>query len=202
MQTSTHSSMSAMAGVLAPSIKCCICGNTLDAVEGDDFEKRLCGVCEERPDAARRVKAAAVGRTSSTTVNLLSPPANAGRAFTLADKSLISKLHGYMPHTQLLGILNERLVSDVGQGALLYTKAQLHDEVLAITAANPTAGGAPAGGHDWASLRKILNNAARSGVLEGVTEQVINDFAVVYSLNPKQVLVLKDIVLQAKKDQQ
>lgn len=199
MQSSMHaSSMSAMADVLAPSVKCRHCDNALSAIDGDDFEKRICGTCEESPGAAKRLKA--VGGGSGRIVNLLDRPAKSGRTFTSADKSIISKLHGYIPDAQLLGILNERLVGDMGDGALLYTKAQLHEEVVAIAAANPAVGRAPAGGHAWASLRKILNKAARSGVLKGVTEQVINDFAVVYSLNPKQVLILKDIVLQAKKE--
>ena len=60
------------------------------------------------------------------------------------------------------------------------------------------AAGAPAGGHDWPSLRKLIAKSERSGVLDAIDERVINDFAVVFSLNQKQVLVMKDIVLQAK----
>jgi len=195
-----HQCFSAMARPSDCTETCCICGAGLNAEEGDDFEKRLCGDCELRPDAARRVKASSAGRASTKVVNGFPENRNAGRSFTAADKSLISKLHGHMPTRRLLDVLNDRLVCDIGDGALLYTMNQLHAEIAAFTAANPASGAAPAGGHDWASLRKIMSKAVRDGVLEQISEQVINDFAVVYSLNPKQVIVLKDIVLQAKKD--
>src|SRR3546814_494308 len=97
-----------------------------------------------------------------------------------------------MPHAQRLAILNERLMCDLGPDAAQYTldqlSAQIGDQIQA----------APAGGHDWGSLRKMLGKASREGLLDLIDEQVINDFAVVYSLNAKQVLNLKDIVLQAK----
>jgi hypothetical protein len=56
----------------------------------------------------------------------------------------------------------------------------------------------PAGGHDWSSLRKLVAKARRDGVLERVTRQVIDDFAVVFSLNARQVLNLHDVLLKAK----
>lgn len=115
------------------------------------------------------------------------------RPFTTADKGLIRKVHGFMPAQQLLDILNERLVCDLGSDATLYTMEQLYAEV-------GDAMGAPAGGHDWPSLRKLLAKAQRDGVLDKIDEQTINDFAVVFSLNPKQVLALKDIVLQIKEE--
>jgi hypothetical protein len=115
------------------------------------------------------------------------------REFTTAEKSLIRKVHGWMPPEQLLALLNERLVSDVGPNTALYKMEQLYQTI--------GDGVIPAAGGDWASLRKIISKAKRSGVLDLITEQNINDFAVVYSLNAKQVLVLKDIVLQAKGDE-
>lgn len=115
------------------------------------------------------------------------------RPFTVADKGLIQKMHGFMPAQQLLDILNERLVCDLGQDAALYTMDQLHAEIGANAAV-------PAGGHDWPSLRKLLSKAERDGVLDAINEQTIDDFAVVFSLNSKQVMVLKDIVLQAKEE--
>ena len=60
----------------------------------------------------------------------------------------------------------------------------------------------PAGGNDWGSLRKLLAKARRDGVLEGIAEQTLNDFAVVYSISQKQLLVIKDTVLQAMEDGQ
>lgn len=116
------------------------------------------------------------------------------RPFTAAEKGLIQKVHGFMPAQQLLNILNERLVCDLGQDAVYYSMEQLYAEI------GDTASGAPASGHDWPSMRKLIAKAGRAGVLDSINEQVINDFAVVFSLNQKQVLVLKDIILQAKEE--
>ena len=44
----------------------------------------------------------------------------------------------------------------------------------------------------------LLAKARREGVLDQINEQVINDFAVVYSLNQKQVMTLKDILLNGE----
>lgn len=180
----------AVAEVDAPP-KCRICQCRLDETEDDDMENHVCSSCKSRPEGKRLL-----GLATITSI----PPANAGklahsksaRDFTPAEKGLIRKVHGFMPHHQLLSILNERLASDLGPDALPYTMDQLHAEL------NGLPGGAPAGGHDYPSLRKLLANAERAGTLDKINEQVINDFAVVFSLNPKQVLVLKDIILQAK----
>lgn len=118
----------------------------------------------------------------------------AARSFTAAEKGLIRKVHGFMPPQQLLDILNERLVCDLGSTAVPYTMEQLFTEI------GSSGAGTSATGHDWPSLRKLLAKAERDGVLATINEQVINDFAVVFSLNQKQVLVLKDIVLQAKEE--
>jgi hypothetical protein len=111
------------------------------------------------------------------------------RDFTASDKALIHKVHGYMAAAQLLGILNARLVVDVGDGVGLYTIDQLRTEIATATTAMP------ADASDWATLRKMLAKARRAGVLDLINEQVINDFAVVYSLNQKQMMLLKDILL-------
>lgn len=115
--------------------------------------------------------------------------AQKSREFTSSDKALIRKVHGYMAPLQLLGILNERLVCDMGDGAALYTIDQLKAEIAGVTSA------VPASDNDWGTLRKLLAKARRDGVLGLINEQVINDFAVVYSLNQKQVMTLKDILL-------
>jgi len=114
------------------------------------------------------------------------------RPFTAAERSLIKRVHGYMLPQQLLDILNERLVCDLGPDAERYNMEQLYAEIGDIPVA------VTAGGHDWPGLRKLLARASQAGVLDGITEQVINDFAVVFSLNDKQVLVLKDIILPRK----
>jgi hypothetical protein len=121
--------------------------------------------------------------------------APAPRDFASADKALIRRVHGYMSALQLLSILNERLACDVGADAVPYTIDQLHAEISSVSSA------VPAGGNDWGSLRKVLAKARRAGVLDAIDEQVINDFAVVFSLNQKQVLTLKDIVLQREEEE-
>jgi hypothetical protein len=80
----------------------------------------------------------------------------------------------------------------LGPDAERYSMEQLYTEI------GDASNGAPAGGHDWASLRKLLARARQSGVLAGITEQIIKDFAVVFSLNQKQLMVLKDIILSTE----
>lgn len=114
------------------------------------------------------------------------------RDFTPAEKSLIRKVHGFMPADALLKLLNERLVADQGPDTIRYTMEQLFAEI------GDAAGAVPVGGHDWASLRKLLAKAKRDGVLDDIDEHVILNFAVVYSLNMKQYLTLKEIILKTK----
>lgn len=136
------------------------------------------------------------GVTSHPRVGLAPKTTQPTREFTSSDKALIRKVHGYMSSPlQLLGILNERLACDHVPAVTPYTIEQLHAEIASVSSAVPASGG------DWASLRKALAKAKCAGVLDGITEQVINDFAVVYSLNQKQVLTLKDIVLQPKEEE-
>ena len=123
-------------------------------------------------------------------------PVGKPRDFTAADKALIRRVHAYMNPLQLLGILNTRLTCDLGVSVDLYTIDQLRTEIASVSSA------VPAGGNDWGSLRKLLAKARRDGVLEGIAEQTLNDFAVVYSISQKQLLVIKDTVLQAMEDGQ
>ena len=112
----------------------------------------------------------------------------AHRAFTAADRALIKSMNGHLPPTQLLRILNQRLMADQGVEAEDgYTLEQLRAEIERLNA-----GSAPVG---WSSVRKVLADARRSGVLSQINEHLINDFAVVFSLNAKQVLHLKDVLL-------
>lgn len=169
---------------------CRLCTCTLraadDLYEGDNFELGVCADCKDRPEAKRLGIGGTVKETQTKTGGSRNRPA---RGFTPAEKSLISKVHGYMPPGQLLAILNERLACDLGPDASPYTIEQLHAEIGDASAS------APEGGHDWASLRKLLARARRDGVLEQISEQVINDFAVVFSLNTRQVVNLKDMLL-------
>lgn len=166
--------------------KCRLCRCKLDAGEGDDFDLHVCRSCKGRPEA-RRLDIGVVG-------GRMRPGVKSAREFTVAEKDLIRKLHGFMLPQQLLNLLNERLRSDLGPDALLYSMDQLYAEIG--DAPTPAAGG----GHDWPGLRKLLAAAERAGTLAAVNEQVIDDFAIVFSLNQKQVLVLKDIILQSQGD--
>lgn len=122
---------------------------------------------------------------AARTVRLM---ADGPRPFSTAEKSLIRKVHGYMPAAQLLELLNERLAADFGPDEDQHTMEQLRAEVGHIDSA-------PDGDHDWTSIRKLLAKAKRDGILGKITRQVIDDFAVVYSLNSAQVLRLQDVLL-------
>ncbi|MCR6481024.1 hypothetical protein NU688_33040 [Variovorax sp. ZS18.2.2] len=118
------------------------------------------------------------------------------RGFNDADLALIRKIGAFMPAPKLLGVLNDRLVSDLGPDEEPYTLEQLNTTIKEVHGgSNPALLG-----RDWPSVRKLLAHARRAGVLEQINEQVINDFAVVFQLNAKQVVELKDIVLGAKED--
>ena len=156
--------------------RCGLCGCNLDSDPHADRTILACGSCKARPEAKR--------------LRNPEPP----RSFTEAEKSLIRKIHGYLPPLQLLGILNDRLRSDLGPDAQPYTTEQLHAEIAAMP------GTKPSGNHGWAGLRKLLAQAKRAGTLDQITEQVINDFAVVFSLSPKELMRVKDILLQPAED--
>lgn len=95
----------------------------------------------------------------------------------------------------MLGILNERLAADQGNRVAPYTIEQLRREIASVASA------VPASTNDWGTLRKLVAKARRDGTLGLIDEQVIDDFAVVFSLNHKQVLILKDILLDRTEDE-
>lgn len=158
----------------------CRCRMTVAELAEDDGRK-LCAECRTRPEAA--------------SFGYLPPPGDDGsrrpRPFTTADKSLIKQVHGFMPAEQLLALLNERMVADLGDGVPPYTMTALHAEISQIS------GAVVAQGTDWSSLRKLMAQAGCSGILDKITLQTINDFAVVFGLSPAQVLRLKDVVLES-----
>ena len=155
---------------------CRLCGCNINSDRDADRTISACGSCKSRPDAR------------------VSTRPQVTRAFTDADRSLISKVHGYMPRMQLLGILNDRLRSDLGPDVQPYSIEHLHVEIAALP------GSKPGGDHGWGGLRKLLAQAKRAGTLDRINEQVINDFAVVFSLSPKHLMRLKDILLQQTED--
>lgn len=151
--------------------RCRLCGCSIGCDPDADRTILACSSCKARPDAADLQG---------------SRPA---RAFTDADRSLIRKVQGFLPTAQLLGILNDRLRSDLGPDTQPYTVEQLHAEIAALPGAKP------GGDHGWAGLRKLLAQARADGTLSQVSEQVITDFAVVFSLSPRQFMRLKDILI-------
>jgi hypothetical protein len=155
---------------------CRLCGCNIDRDPDADRTIPACGSCKTRPEANGTTKP------------------QAARAFTDAERSLIKKIHGYMPRMQLLGILNDRLRSDLGPDVQPYSIEQLHTEIAALP------GSKPGGDHGWAGLRKLLAQAKRAGTLDQINEQIVNDFAIVFSLSPKHLMRLKDILLQPAED--
>lgn len=112
-----------------------------------------------------------------------------------AEKALIKRLHGVMSAAKLLELLNERRAADRESNTLRLTAEQLQAEITTVADLPSVSAGT-----DWAGLRKLLAEARRSGVLDAIDEQVLNDFAVVFSCSPKQLVSLKEIVLGAKED--
>ena len=171
---------------------------TRQVVKAFDAARRLAGVMRDHPEQVLFEATDPPGLPDEQVAFLkealasLHNPAQKPSVFTAADKALIRKVHGYMAPLQLLGILNERLICDQGGSAVLYTIDQLKAEIASVTTAVPSSG------NDWGTLRKLLAKARREGVLDQINEQVINDFAVVYSLNQKQVMTLKDILLNGE----
>jgi hypothetical protein len=158
--------------------RCQLCAIVLGFDPEDDLERRLC-VTHKNDPRTRKLHAVTGGR----------PGAARLREFTPADKSLIRSTHGYMPIADLLRVLNERLHADQGADVPAYTLEQLHRELQAC--ATESAAG-------WASLRQVLTQARRSGVLAQISGPVIDDFATVWQLSPAQVMNLRDVIRGAQ----
>jgi hypothetical protein len=120
----------------------------------------------------------------------LKPQPGRPREFNVAERSMIHRLHGFMAPEQLLSILNDRLVADIGEGAVRYSMDNLYAEIKSGM------GNSEDTAFDWANLRKRLAAARKSGLLDQIDAQVIEDFAVVFSINTRQAMTLKDILLQ------
>jgi len=181
-----------------PSIRCRLCTCILGAEDDDDESLALCAACKRRPEARRlglpQLRDVPPSRATSglPVPSVGSGPLTPAREFTEAERALIRKVHGFMPAQQLLALLNERLACDLGPDATPYSMDQLHAQIGSFAAP------VPSGGHGWAAQRKLIAQARKAGVLDAVTEQVIDDFAVVFSLNPKQVLYLRDTLLPSE----
>lgn len=183
-------SASAAAVMTAPAprtytrCKFCTCALGLD----DDSAQGVCLDCATRPDVKRKL--AAVASTPAIPRPAAAPEPSQKRPFSPAEKSLIKHMHHILPPADLLRILNDRLVADVGAGAPLWTLEQLHAETSTLQQSDRAV--------DWAGLRQVLNVARRCGVLEQITPQVINDFAVCFQLSSAQVMNLRDVIRSAK----
>lgn len=153
----------------------------------------LCGSCADRPEA-KRVARDSAGRAMPSRPQAVPPPVKpaAAPAFGPAAKALIKHMHAYVPAGELLGILNERLVADVGPSAVRFTLEQLQAELQASAA--------PAEAGDWGGLRKLLADARSKGVLATITATTIDDFAVLFQLSAAQAMTLKDVIQHAKEE--
>lgn len=155
------------------SIAKCICGCRLTPEEAKR-QPPVCDSCTGRPEAKR------LGQR---------PPENiraGARDFTPAERAMIARMAPILPEKSLLELLNERLVSDLGPDAAPYTLEQLR----AAAPAKP----ASAQASDWVELRRLLARARRTGLLDQITPQMIEDFAVVYSLTAGQLMRIKDAI--------
>lgn len=167
--------------------KCRLCECLLDGARGDFISTRLCRECSHRPEARQFPKAGRPGLAMTQPGTRPNP-----RSFSDADKALMRSLHGFMPHALLLQTLNNRRVADDPR-AVPITPAELDAEIRAINATAQRSGG----GSDWAMLRRALNAAREAGLLQRITPNIIQDFAVVFQLSPQQLAHLKDIVADA-----
>jgi hypothetical protein len=168
-------------------IKCRVCGCLLRLEDGDNMDARICGDCLTRPEGKRLLAVPPINGNGTR------PQADQPRAFTVAEKALMRSLQGVLPIGDLLRILNDRLRADVGAHAPAYTLEQLHSELKNVAPAETSP-------RTWAGLRRVLAEARTAGVLVAITPQVIEDFAVVYSLAPAQLMHVRDVVRAAQEE--
>jgi len=165
----------------AQHLRCRLCASALSSKDGDDLEIGGCARCKVKKPAKfaeLQKRAAPTGGRSSA--------ATAEHQFNDAEKALITRLGGLTPLPKLLQLINDRRQSDK-PGSPLFTIQQLQDEHDRITS-RPTDSG-------WVVMRRLLRDARETGVLQKVTAEVIDDFAIVYQLTRGQVLHLKDVLL-------
>ena len=170
--------MAAPAQTPTTFLRCRLCQVLLKG-GGDDAER---GFCKTHIDDPRAI--AMLAKPSRQATPGEPPP------FTPAERSLIRHTGVHLPAADLLKILNDRLVADRGLSVVRHTLEQLHAEVAAATATAADTG--------WGGLRRRLARARKDGVLEQLTPQVIDDFAVVFQLTAAQVTYLRDAVASAK----
>lgn len=153
---------------------CRLCRCKLGAA--DNLGLQVCLHCDGRPEA-RRLGPPAMSREGHVA------PA---RELTELDLLLIRQLCPSVGRIKLLDILNERLRADLGPDAQPYCMAQLEPHLSSVSAT---------GAADFAALRMTLARARRTGLLDRITPQLIDDFAAVFMLAPGQVVQVKDAIL-------
>jgi hypothetical protein len=158
--------------------RCQECNDLLDPESPDDFDNLICTGCQP----ARRA-----GNVEALPGVDWQSPRKPAREFTPADKSLIKSVHRNMANEKLLERLNERLLADLGPGASPYTPEQLLREIASLPGADDLA-------RDFSMLRRLLNVARADGTLDEITPQTVDDFAVVFSLNERQLQHLKEVL--------
>lgn len=170
----------------ASFLRCQLCGVLLNEVNGDN---KATGRCRDHLNTPLPGKATSTKPSASTSpaTGTAAPP-----AFTIAEHSLIGSIGAHLPASELLKLLNDRLVADRGPGVALHTLEQLQRQVQSVRATHTDGG--------WSAQRRILAKARASGVLPLLTPQVIDDFAIVFRLGAAQVTHLRDVVASATED--
>lgn len=159
----------ALAAVQSVVPKCRLCEITLSG--DDNRDARICTMCVRRPEAQPFLRGRIVPRP---------------RAFTVAEKSLIRRLHAHLPIEELLRILNERLAAD-SPDAAPFTRAQVQAEIDPLLDASAAHGA-------WGGLRRVIQDARASGLLASVTPAAVDDFVVIFQLSPAQRTRLQDVL--------
>jgi len=167
------------------TVRCRYCEARLDASRGDFVNRRVCAQCRQHPSSREPTPAPPIGARVAT-LSSIATGSRQARAFTTPEKSLIRKVHGFLHAQQLLDLLNDRLVADLGPAVVKYTMEQLQAELVDQVDTTQTS--------DWAGLRKTLALARRAGLLDTITPQILDDFTVVYQLSAPQAMRLKEIL--------
>jgi hypothetical protein len=185
-------------GLIYTRCRVCTCALGLD----DDRTRGVCVDCANRPEGKRLLAravapgvtpTAAPSKTAAPTappIAVAAPPPAQERPFSPAEKSLIRHMHHVLPPADLLRVLNDRLQADVGPGVPLWTLEQVHAETTTLQRTS--------GASDWEGLRQIVRLARHGGVLDSITAEVINDFAMVFQLSSAQLMTLRDVIRSAK----
>lgn len=175
--------MPATASTPASFLRCQVCTSLLSPAD----KHRAAGVCDDclgRPEARKYLQPKAPAVATGPKPVGTPPP------FTAAEASLIAATGGHLPAADLLKLLNDRLVADRGAGVVLHTLEQLRSHVESARSTSADGG--------WGGQRRQLARARKAGVLPQITQQVIDDFAIVFQLSAAQVTHLREAIASAQ----